>query len=162
MKALTLLIIIVFGMLASCLFAQQDISKGDYLEVTCVIVDSTDTVKNSYAINEPVKYILEIRNISEFPISYRYSSENNSLFSISVKSYYSVKNESGTFSSNTLDSDGVLEVGDKLRDTFTVIKTQPGKYEFLIEPNFNFPKEYWPSTGPLYRVFDVVGTAEGE
>jgi hypothetical protein len=160
MKALTLIGILLFGMLASCLFAQSDVSKNDYLEVTCMVIDSTNASTDTFNVNEPATYVLIIRNISDFPIPYRYSSENSSLFTVMVKSYYAVQNETGTISSTVLDSDGTLESGDELKETKTVSETEPGKYEFLIEPNFNFAKSYWPSTGPLYRVFNVIGSTE--
>lgn len=162
MKALTLIGIVFFGMLTGSLFAQNNVTKGDNLEITCMIVDSTDTAKDTFAINEPATYVLIIRNVSDFPITYRYSSESSSLFNVMVKPYYSVQNEVGTFSSFVLDSDGTLESGDELRETKTVSESQPGKYEFVVEPNFNFAKQYWPSTGPLYRVFNVIGKEEGK
>jgi hypothetical protein len=157
MKAFSLICILIFGMAASCLFAAKDVTKGDYLEIKCTIIDSTGTSKDAFALNEPATYVLSIRNVSDFPISYRYSSENSSLFSVMVKTASSVDNSSSSLSPVVLDSDGVLESGDVLRDTNTVTMSESGKYEFVINPNFNFPKNYWPSTGPLYRIF-TVGT----
>jgi len=94
MKVLTLIGILIFGMAASCLFAQQEVTKGDYLEVTCTIIDSTGTSKDMFALNEPATYVLSIRNISDFPITYRCSSENSSLFTVLVKTASSVDNNS--------------------------------------------------------------------
>jgi hypothetical protein len=163
MKALTLIGILVFGMFTTSLFAQQDVTKSDALEVTCMIVDSTGTGKDTFAVGEPATYVLVIRNISEFPITYRYSSEYSSLFTVIVNDYYKVDNNASSLSPFVLDSEGTLESGGVLNESKTAAMDKPGKYEFVVNPNFNFPKEYWPSTGPLYRLFDVIGdTEEGD
>jgi hypothetical protein len=161
MKALTLLCILAFSMLASYLTAQDYVTTGDYLEVTCMIVDSTETPKESFNINEPATYILSIRNISNFPISYKYSSKVDGPFTVFVDNYYSVLNNASSLSPYVIDAEKTLDPGEELSARKTVSEDKPGKYEFVVNPNFNFPKEYWPSTGPLYRVFDVVSSEEG-
>jgi hypothetical protein len=160
MRAFTLFCILVLGMIATFLYAQQDVTTGDYLEVTCTIIDSTETSKDAFALNEPATYVLEIENISDFPITYRYSSEAGSLFTAIVNSFYKVDNNASSLSPYVLDTEGVLESGESLRSTKTVSMDQSGKYEFVVNPNFNFPKQYWPSTGPLYRVFTVGNPEE--
>lgn len=158
MKNLTLLIILVFGAFTGTLLAQNSVSSSDYLEVTCTIVDSTGAEKDVFAVNEPATYVLSIKNISDFPISYRYSSELGSLYSVTVRDYYMVDNNKSTVSPYVLDQDGVLEVGQVLKRTETASMEKPGKYQFVVYPNFNFNKQYWPETGRLYRVFNVIGS----
>ncbi|HNX00155.1 MAG TPA: hypothetical protein PLE74_06860 [Candidatus Cloacimonadota bacterium] len=155
MKALILIGIVFIGMFSGFLYAQNSVTKGEYLEVTCMVVDSTGAEKSAFAINEPATYILSIRNVSDFPITYRYSSKSSALYSVMVLPYYKVDNTSSSISPFVLDSEGVIESGEVLSDTQTTSSDSAGKYEFVINPNFNFPKQYWPSTGPLYRVFDV-------
>ncbi len=155
MRILYLLIIALTCMISSILPAiTNDISNG-LVRIKCNIMDSTQTMKETYFAGEPITYSLTIVNLGIYAIKYRTSSTNTALAVIDVVSYSDTLKSSSTASATKLDTISVLQPNDQVFVTNTVFIKKPGKYEFVVNPLFKFKKGTLPDIGNLNRIFFV-------
>jgi hypothetical protein len=150
------LLLFVIGMSSVLLFAITDDISNQFLQVKCNIVDSTQTIKDSFFTGEPITYSLTILNIELYSIDYRSSSNESEIATINVISIADSVNHVSSYSATKLDSLSTLQPNDQIFVTKTVIINKPGKYEFVVIPHFKFPYDIWPYIGPLDRIFYVI------